>query len=264
MRYRVVKWADYQHYKDRCPKWIKLHASILTSKAWVKGSNDDRVLMLVSMLLASREEAGDGTFDGDPEYVQAVAYLHKRPSFSSLVTNEFLEVVDDASNPYRMLADDTECERSVSNAITEESRVEEKRRDIMSLKPSDPHNAEGSTGETTPYETVTIEERREALRTIARRLWQTWKEIRAKALPNCRPPSTAPEKDLDLIVAALRIKLPCPEGKDNEWYCTRAIRGAYGDRNALKWTQITNIFRNYRNLVMYYTKAEEQGGLYHQ
>ena len=97
MRYKIKNWHDYQHYRDRCPPWIKLHQSLLTNEVWVMGNDANRVLIVASMLLASRNNDNDGTFNGDPEYVKRFAYLNAKPDFKPLIEYGFIEVVQDAS-----------------------------------------------------------------------------------------------------------------------------------------------------------------------
>lgn len=98
MKYKIKNWPDYQHYKDRCPPWIKLHHSLLTSELWVMGNDATRTLAIASMLLASRNELSDGTFNGDPEYIKRFAYLNSKPDFKPLIEYGFIETVQDASN----------------------------------------------------------------------------------------------------------------------------------------------------------------------
>jgi hypothetical protein len=146
---------------------------------------------------------------------------------------------------------------SVSDTVSETELT-------LSLKPSDSTPEESKKEEASPKVITPKDAKKESLRAIARRLWFYWREKRLKTLPSCRPPANPTDTDLALIEKILKLSLPCPDGKDNEWYCRRAIEGAYGDREGLKWTQVVNIFRNYQNIVRNYTKAEEQGGLYHR
>lgn len=103
MKYRIAKWSDYQHYRDRNPPWIKLHFSLLSSPEWVVASDAERVLLVACMLLASRT---DGEIDASGRglaYLQRVAYLREIPDLSLLVESGFLVPADaDAST---MLAD---------------------------------------------------------------------------------------------------------------------------------------------------------------
>lgn len=124
MRYKIVAWHEYQHYKDRCPPWIKLHHSLLTSKIWIMGNDASRTLAIASMLLAARDKANDGSFDGDPEYIKRFAYLNAKPDFKQLIEYGFIEVEQDASNmlagcnteteAYKATETETETEREKS------------------------------------------------------------------------------------------------------------------------------------------------------
>lgn len=90
MRYQIANWSSYQHYKHRNPPWIRLYQALLTSPCWVSSNDASRVLMVACMLLACRNEAGGGTFDGDPVYVKRVCYLNSKPNFKPLVDCGFL------------------------------------------------------------------------------------------------------------------------------------------------------------------------------
>src|SRR5208282_2635051 len=46
--------GDFQHYRDRDPPWIKLYRDILTSEAWLCGTDTTRLVQIASMLLAAR------------------------------------------------------------------------------------------------------------------------------------------------------------------------------------------------------------------
>ena len=126
MRYLVVNWAEYQHYRDRCPPWIRLHNSLLTSRLWVAADDASRVIAVASMLLASRDKAGDGSFDGDPEYVRRVCYLNQLPDFGPLVKAEFLTPLADASTPLAKCITETEQRQSRAEADTERAGAHEK------------------------------------------------------------------------------------------------------------------------------------------
>jgi len=97
MFYKIKNWGNFQHYKDRCPPWIKLHHSLLTSEAWVMCNDASRALAIACMFLASRNEANDGTFNGDPAYVQRFGYLNSEPDFTQLIQYGFIQLSQDAS-----------------------------------------------------------------------------------------------------------------------------------------------------------------------
>ena len=92
--YKIKNWDNYQHYKTRCPPWIKLHFTLLSSEDWVCLDDSSRVLAIVCMLLASRDEKKDGSFNSDPKYIRRVAYLNDDPNFKPLLACGFLVQAD--------------------------------------------------------------------------------------------------------------------------------------------------------------------------
>jgi len=65
MRLIPKNWAGFQHYKDRCPPWIKLHKSLLDDRAFMSLPLASKALAPLLWLLAS--ESKDGSFDGSVE-----------------------------------------------------------------------------------------------------------------------------------------------------------------------------------------------------
>ena len=54
-------WDKFQHYKDGCPPWIKLHRDILNDRLFSNLPIASKALAPLLWLLAS--ESKDGTFD---------------------------------------------------------------------------------------------------------------------------------------------------------------------------------------------------------
>jgi len=127
MRYRVVEWQKYQHYKDRNPPWIKLHFALLSSRTWVMLDDASRVLAIACMLLASRD---NGEISCDAKYIKRVAYLNHTPNFKPLIECGFLEMLADASD---LLADASNS-LSVSSSLTSESSSEKSKKDARASK----------------------------------------------------------------------------------------------------------------------------------
>lgn len=128
--YRIREWAQYQHYKDRDPPWIKLHRELLTSRTWVTLDNDGRALAVACMLVA----AGTGNqIPADPQFMMRRAYFDAVPDFAPLVVVGFIELVGDIkdlaqstqADASTKLADGTECP-SESEAEQRQSRPEQK------------------------------------------------------------------------------------------------------------------------------------------
>ena len=68
-------WAVFQHYKDRCPPWIKLHRDLLNDRSFMRLPIASRAIAPLMWLLAS--ESKDGTFDGSLD--ELVFRLHITP-----------------------------------------------------------------------------------------------------------------------------------------------------------------------------------------
>lgn len=61
------KWQEFQHYKDRCPPWIKIHRDLLTNKDYMRLPLASKALAPLLWLLASESKDKDGAFDGSTE-----------------------------------------------------------------------------------------------------------------------------------------------------------------------------------------------------
>ena len=68
-------WAVFQHYKDRCPPWIKLHRDLLNNRAYICLPIASKAIAPMLWLLAS--ESKDGVFDGSLD--ELVFRLHITP-----------------------------------------------------------------------------------------------------------------------------------------------------------------------------------------
>ena len=58
-------WAVFQHYKDRCPPWIKLHRDLLNNREFICLPIASKALAPMLWLLAS--ETKDGVFNASVE-----------------------------------------------------------------------------------------------------------------------------------------------------------------------------------------------------
>jgi len=112
MRYRIKNWREFQHYKGRRPPWIKFHSNTFTSKDWSTLADASKLAMVVCMVVASMDDAGDGSFDGDADYLKRVAYLDIAPDLSQLLTSGFLVVA-------------STCKQTLANASPSVSVSEE-------------------------------------------------------------------------------------------------------------------------------------------
>jgi hypothetical protein len=86
---KIKNWADFQHYKDRMPPWIKLHQELLSSKSWVLANDSQKALLVTIMLLSARTE---NYVPFDANYVKKVANLDVEPDLNWLVECGFCEL----------------------------------------------------------------------------------------------------------------------------------------------------------------------------
>ena len=87
-------WAIFQHYKDRCPPWIKLHRDLLNDRSYMRLPIASKALAPMLWLLAS--ESKDGVFDGSLD--ELVFRLHITPKeyqdgVKPLIDNDFFILV---------------------------------------------------------------------------------------------------------------------------------------------------------------------------
>lgn len=90
MFYTIKNWAEFQHYKNRNPPWVKLHWNLLTSMDWLALDDASRVLAIACMLVASRN---GGQIQGDLaglKYLERVAHLNTPPDLTPLIQCGFL------------------------------------------------------------------------------------------------------------------------------------------------------------------------------
>jgi hypothetical protein len=68
MNLKPKNWEKFQHYKDRCPPWIKLHRDLLNDREFMRLPLASKALAPLLWLLAS--ESKDGCFQADSEELE--------------------------------------------------------------------------------------------------------------------------------------------------------------------------------------------------
>ncbi len=140
--FAIKNWAKFQHYKDRNPPWIKLHVDIFASRDWVTLADASRLLAVVCMVVASRN---NGQVPNDPDYIKRVAYLDRLPDLTPLIKCGFLiNTLADASESNRSQAD-VRPEAEAYSTETEESHSPRAKgsRLAVTWKPVEKHHAIG-------------------------------------------------------------------------------------------------------------------------
>ncbi len=75
-------WDKFQHYRDRCPPWIKLHRDILNDRVFANLPIASKALAPLLWLLAS--ESKDGTFDAAIDELAFRLHIAKKDIESGL------------------------------------------------------------------------------------------------------------------------------------------------------------------------------------
>ena len=115
-------WAVFQHYKDRCPPWIKLHRDLLNDRTFMRLPLASKAIAPLMWLLAS--ESKDGIFDGSLD--ELVFRLHitekeYQQGVKPLIDNGFFVVASGVlAECYQVAIPETERE-------TETEREKEKK-----------------------------------------------------------------------------------------------------------------------------------------
>ena len=117
---RVKNLEKYQHYKDRCPPWIKLHLSTVRDYDFSCLQDASKAHLLLIWLLASQL---DNRIPNDPDWVKGQTGMRTKPNLNLLIDKGFLVLEQDASNT---LAD---CNQSAmpeteTEAYTKETETE--------------------------------------------------------------------------------------------------------------------------------------------
>ncbi len=87
-------WAVFQHYKDRCPPWIKLHRDLLNDRAYMRLPIASKAIAPMLWLLAS--ESKDGVFDGSLDELVFRLHITKKEyqdGLKPLIDNDFFILV---------------------------------------------------------------------------------------------------------------------------------------------------------------------------
>ena len=87
-------WAVFQHYKDRCPPWIKLHRDLLNDRVFMRLPLASKAIAPMLWLLAS--ESKDGVFDGSLDELVFRLHISEKEyqdGVKPLIDNDFFTVV---------------------------------------------------------------------------------------------------------------------------------------------------------------------------
>ena len=118
-------WAVFQHYKDRCPPWIKLHRELLNNRSYICLPLASKALAPMLWLLAS--ESKDGIFDGSLD--ELVFRLHITPKeyedgLKPLIDKDFFVIVSGVlAERLHDAIPETEAEREAETKTKREKKA---------------------------------------------------------------------------------------------------------------------------------------------
>ena len=217
-------WAIFQHYKDRCPPWIKLHRDLLNDRSYMRLPIASKAIAPMLWLLAS--ESKDGVFDGSLD--ELVFRLHITPKeyqdgVKPLIDNDFFILVSGVLAERKQVAiPETEGERE------KETKKETDTPEGVSIEVWDSFVKQRKARKAQITERVMKSIREQAkiagwtldnaLNEIVVRNWQTfksdWVAVKPNPADNIRltvPSKNEPDPQLLKIIADAKNAAPMPD-----------------------------------------------------
>jgi hypothetical protein len=128
MSIKIKNWHEFQHFKDRCPPWIKLHRSILEQRDISVISDCSFRVLVMLWLLASEDKDKSGTLPS----IDDISFRTRIPKYIIIKSLEELK-------PFLILDDITVIsERYQSDAPETETETEKKREKETDILSNDP------------------------------------------------------------------------------------------------------------------------------
>jgi hypothetical protein len=84
---RVKNWAEFQHYKDRNPPWIKLHRVLLDDYEFTSLRDEQKAHLMLLWIFASQN---DGRIPNDPQFLANRINANEPIDIDSLIEHGFL------------------------------------------------------------------------------------------------------------------------------------------------------------------------------
>ena len=106
--FQVTNLEEYQHYKDRAPPWIKLHAKTLESYDFPRLQDASKAHLMLIWLLASRT---GNKLPYDSTWVGARINAREPVDLDELQALGFIEILETAINPQASCLHDARPER---------------------------------------------------------------------------------------------------------------------------------------------------------
>lgn len=139
MRLVPKNWTSFQHYKDRCPPWIKLHRDLLNDRAYMMLPIASKALAPLLWLLASESKSEQGDFDASIEELEfrlRLKHEEIESGLRSLIDKGFF-IVSSGVLAERLQPAIPETEREAEKETEKEAKREKKASPTGSRLPAD-------------------------------------------------------------------------------------------------------------------------------
>jgi hypothetical protein len=121
---RIRNWTKFQHYKNRAPRWIKLHTQILNSADWVAASDSGKLRIICCLLAAA---LNDGCVPTDGKLLSKMCRLRQKSDLQPLIKSGFLienASIKDASSNKRRERADSEAKKLNGHSVKLDEKLE--------------------------------------------------------------------------------------------------------------------------------------------
>ena len=91
--FKIAKWKEYQHYKDRRPPWIKLYNKLLRKYEFLCLQDDSKLLLILLWLYASTIETKNNeepVIPYDPYFLKSIIPVNNVPDLQPLIDKGFI------------------------------------------------------------------------------------------------------------------------------------------------------------------------------
>jgi hypothetical protein len=93
MKYiRIKNWKELQHYKDRCPPWIKLYNRLLSDYEFSRLPDASKLQLILVWLLASQM---DNKIPADSEWIKSKIMVSGKVDLQPMIKAGFIELYQD-------------------------------------------------------------------------------------------------------------------------------------------------------------------------
>jgi hypothetical protein len=127
---RVRNFEEYQHYKNRAPRWVKLYASILHKK-WFQALKDAHKLHIIALLLLASQN--DNALEWDTDWLSKEISSTEPLNLQVLLETRFFERI-----PYREIRKKSAskslagCYQVASNPLALKEKIREEKTGLAS------------------------------------------------------------------------------------------------------------------------------------